>query len=55
LGEDEALDEEAEELRDDDARLNTLPVAQSTPPRDQVGNLLGDEFTSPLAGAKKGA
>ncbi len=56
MGEDELVDEEAEELADDDARLNTLPPAQ-TPPRatNEVGSLLGEEFTSPHAGAKKGA
>jgi len=56
LGEDELVDEEAEELGDDDARLNTLPPTSAAPrPSDAVGSLLGEEFTSPHAGAKKGA
>ena len=52
---DELVDEEAEELRDDDARLNTLPPVNTPKRTSDVGNLLGDEFTSPHAGAKKGA
>ena len=56
LGEDELMDDEAEELHDDDARLNTLPPSQPPPrPGADVGSLIGDDFTSPHAGSKKGA
>ena len=59
--EDELIDEEAEELRDgdvyeDSARLGTLPSMHTPQHRgaSEVGSLLGDEFTSPHAGLKKG-
>ena len=47
------LDDEAEELDDDDARLSSLPAQTPPRPTDDIGSLLGEEFTSPQA-LKKG-